>query len=99
MGVFLLTPTKKAYLRYYRDLEVDLMNPDGADAGLEYDTESLLPKASDAASLGPSHEPSLQVKCLAAMHLASLLPGACCASSLSHKSQSGSDSLTPCRKH
>ena len=61
VGVFLLTPTKKAYLRYYRDLEVDLMHPDGTDTGLELDTESLLPVDSETLPNGHSHTSVLQV--------------------------------------
>ena len=63
MGVFLLTPTKKAYLRYYQDLEADLMGPPEGPELLEVDTESLLRMPQEPV---PGVSPSaagLQVSC------------------------------------
>ena len=61
MGVFLLTPTKKAYLRYYQDLEADLMGPQDSPEQLEMDTESLLRKLPEQVSGGSPSTAGLQV--------------------------------------
>ena len=61
MGVFLLTPTKKAYLRYYQDLEADLMGPQEGPELLEVDTESLLRKSQEPALGGSPSAAGLQV--------------------------------------
>ena len=42
-GVFLLTPSKRAYLRYYKDLEDDILGRRGLPAGHDSDAEGLLP--------------------------------------------------------
>ena len=43
-GVYLLTPSKRAYLRYYKDLEDDIM---GNGRHQPMDIESLMPTAAD----------------------------------------------------
>lgn len=44
VGVYLLTPSKRAYLRYYKDLEDDILGRRGHAAA---DVESLMPSRVD----------------------------------------------------
>ena len=75
MGVFLLTPTKKAYLRYYQDLETDLMGPPEGPELLEVDTESLLRKPQEPVPAGSPSAGGLQVSCSEALSHTPAEPG------------------------